>query len=239
MLELFSTRCDGLTLTDVSKGLGLPKSSTLGLLRTLHGRGYLVREADDLYKLNDIVRRDGFARHGRLLRVAPPAMRALADELGETVILAITGSPGMVRLIAKEVATREVRFDVDLPRQEPAYCTAIGRVLLGAQDDAQVATALAAVPRRQVTDATLTDQQAIEERIAEARRSGVSIVEDELVLGATGIAALIPRTGQQTLAALNVGCISARFNANRERIILALQTAANGIGSAMQPDRAA
>src|ERR1700712_57570 len=92
MLELFSTRCDGLTLTEVSKGLALPKSSTLGLLRTLHGRGYLVREADDVYRLNDIVRRDGFARHGRLLRVGPPIMRALADELGETVILGMTGT---------------------------------------------------------------------------------------------------------------------------------------------------
>ena len=239
MLELFSTRCDGLTLTEVSKGLGLPKSSTLGLLRTLHGRGYLVREADDMYRLNDIVRRDGFARHGRLLRVAPPTMRALADELGETVILAIMGSPGMVRLIAKEVASREVRFDVDLPRQEPAYCTAIGRVLLGAQGDAQIAAALDAVPRAPVTDATLTDEQAIRARIAAARDSGLSIVEDELVLGATGVAALIPRTGQQTLAALNVGCISARFTTNRERIVGALQAAAAAIGAAMQPDRAA
>jgi DNA-binding IclR family transcriptional regulator len=48
VLELFSARCDGLTLSEVARGLELPKSSTLGLLRTLHKRGYLVREGDNV-----------------------------------------------------------------------------------------------------------------------------------------------------------------------------------------------
>lgn len=239
MLELFSTRCDGLTLTEVSKGLALPKSSTLGLLRTLHGRGYLVREADDVYKLNDIVRRDGFARHGRLLRVGPPVMRALADALGETVILGMPGAPGMVRLIAKEVASREVRFDIDLPRQEPAYCTAMGRILLSVQDDVQTAKALGAVPPRKLTDATLTDEGAIRARIAEARETGVAIVQDELVLGATGVAVMVPLSANQPLAAINVGCVSPRFEANREHIVAALKETALALGDSMQPDRAA
>lgn len=239
MLELFSTRCDGLTLTEVSKGLALPKSSTLGLLRTLHGRGYLVREADDVYRLNDIVRRDGFARHGRLLRVGPPVMRSLADVLGETVILGMPGAPGMVRLIAKEVANREVRFDIDLPRQEPAYCTAIGRMLLSVQDESQVAKALAAVPPRALTEATIVDDGAILAQIATARETGVAIVQDELVLGATGVAVMVPLSANQPLAALNVGCVTPRFEASREKIVSALKQAARTIGDAMQPDRAA
>lgn len=239
MLEMFSTRCDGMTLTEVSRGLGLPKSSTLGLLRTLHVRGYLLREADDVYRLNDIVRRDGFARHGRLLRVGPPVMRALANDIGETVILGMQGAVGMVRLIAKEAAKREVRFDIELPRQEPAYCTAIGLALLATQDDAQVDKALAAMPREQLTECTVTDEAAIRARIAEVRSSGVAVVEDGLVTGATGIATLIPLSSHQPLAALNVGCVSARFPGNRDRIVAALREAAKAIGVAMQPDRAA
>jgi IclR family pca regulon transcriptional regulator len=239
MLELFSTRCDGLTLTDVAKGLGVPKSSTLGLLRTLHGRGYLLREADDVYRLSDVVRRDGFARHGRLLRVGPTVMRALSDQLGETVILAMTGSPGMVRLIAKEAANRDVRFDIALPRQEPAYCTASGRILLAAQDDEAVEKALAAVPRKALTEATVTDLDEILAHIVAARETGVAIVVDELVLGGTGIAVRIPLEPGQPLAALNVGCVTARFEANRDTIVKALQEAAKEIGGAMRPDRAA
>lgn len=239
MLELFSTRCDGLTLTEVSKGLALPKSSTLGLLRTLHNRGYLVREADDVYRLSDIVRRDGFARHGRLLRVGPPVMRSLADALGETVILGMPGAPGMVRLIAKEIANREVRFDIDLPRQEPAYCTAMGRMLLSAQDDVQIAKALIAVPPCKLTDATIVDEEAIVAQIAKARDTGVAIVQDELVLGATGVAVMVPLSANQPLAVLNVGCVTPRFEANCDKIVSALKEAAHAIGGAMQPDRAA
>ena len=239
MLELFSTRCDGLTLTEVSKGLGLPKSSTLGLLRTLHGRGYLVREADDVYRLNDVVRRDGFARHGRLLRVGPTVMRALSDRLGETVILGMPGAPGMVRLIAKEAADRDVRFDIALPRQEPAYCTAIGRILLAAQGDEAIDKSLAAVPRKALTEATITDLDAIRNRIDIARNDGVAIVVDELVLGGTGVAVRIPLEPGQPLAALNVGCVTARFEGNREAIVAALHESAQEIGAAMRPDRAA
>lgn len=239
MLELFSTRCDGLTLTEVAKGLCLPKSSTLGLLRTLHVRGYLVREADDVYRLNDIVRRDGFARHGRLLRVGPPVMRSLADKLGETMLLGMMGSAGMVRLIAKEASPRDIRFDIDLPRQVPAYCTAIGRVLLAAQSDEKVAAAFAAVRREKLTDQTIVDEGALFAKIGEVRDSGFAIVEDEFALGGTGVAALIPLAPDQPLAALNVGCVTPRFHANRDTILTTLKTAANAIGGSMQPDRSA
>lgn len=239
MLELFSTRCDGLTLTEVAKGLCLPKSSTLGLLRTLHVRGYLVREADDVYRLNDIVRRDGFARHGRLLRVGPPVMRAMADKLGETMLLGMMGSAGMVRLIAKEASPRDIRFDIDLPRQVPAYCTAIGRALLAAQSDAKIAAALAAVPREKNTDKTVIDADALYEKIAEVRATGFAVVEDEFALGGTGVAALIPLAADQPLAALNVGCVTPRFHANRDAILTALETAVRSLGSSMQPDRSA
>lgn len=239
MLELFSTRCDGLTLTDVAKGLCLPKSSTLGLLRTLHVRGYLVREADDVYRLNDIVRRDGFARHGRLLRVGPPVMRRLADSLGETVILGMMGSAGMVRLIAKEVSPRDIRFDIDLPRQVPAYCTAIGRALLAGQSDAKVSSALAAVAREPLTEQTITDETELRALIERVRETGVAVVVDEFALGGTGIAALVPMAQDQPLAALNIACVTPRFHANRVLIIEALQEAAKAIGGSMQPDRAA
>jgi DNA-binding IclR family transcriptional regulator len=238
MLELFSTRCDGLSLTEVARGLNLPKSSALGLLRTLSRRGYLVRDDEDLYRLNDIVRRDGFARHGRLLRVSPPVMRELADAVGETVILGMTGDRGVVRLIAKEAANRDIRFDIDLPRQVPAYCTAIGRMLLSAKDDGGVRAALSRMTLNQHTDRTVTDIDRLVALVADARAHGVAIVEDEFALGGTGIACLIPLAPDHTHAALNIGCVSARFPAVREKLVGALTEAAARIGAAIGPDRA-
>ena len=238
MLELFSARCDGLSLTDVAKGLDLPKSSALGLLRTLSRRGYLVRDDGDLYRLNDMVRRDGFARHGRLLRVGPPLMRDLADTVGETVLLGMAGDRDVVRLIAKEAASRDIRFDIDLPRQVPAYCTAIGRVLLSVKDDDGVRAALSRATLEQQTERTVTDIDRLVELVAEARATGVAIVEDEFALGGTGIACLIPLAPGHAHAALNIGCVSARFPATRGDLISALTQTAGRIAAAIGPDRA-
>jgi IclR family pca regulon transcriptional regulator len=113
----------------------------------LHKRGYLVREGDnDAYRLNDMIRRDGFARHGRILRVAPPVMTTLAAEAGETVLLGMPDAAGMVRLLAKEASPSDIRFDIELPRKVPAYCTALGRVLLARLDTAALDAALDCVP---------------------------------------------------------------------------------------------
>jgi DNA-binding IclR family transcriptional regulator len=73
-----------------------------------------------------MIRRDGFARHGRILRVAPPVMTTLAAEAGETVLLGMPDAAGMVRLLAKS-SPSDIRFDIELPRKVPAYCTALGR----------------------------------------------------------------------------------------------------------------
>lgn len=234
MLELFSTRCDGLTLSEVARGLELPKSSTLGLLRTLHKRGYLIREDEnDSYRLNDMIRRDGFARHGRILRVAPPVMQALAVTAGETVLLGMPDSPGLVRLLSKEASPSDIRYDIELPRKVPAFCTALGRVLLSRLEPAAVEAALDAVPRAALTVYTRIERGAVLDAIDSARETGFSICEDEFAVGGTGVAAVIPFGPGQPLAALGLACISQRYRQDPARLQAQLGGAINQIAEAM------
>ncbi|EIZ77227.1 transcriptional regulator, IclR family protein [Novosphingobium sp. Rr 2-17] len=234
MLELFSTRCGGLTLSEVARGLELPKSSTLGLLRTLHKRGYLVREnEDDTYRLNDMIRRDGFARHGRILRVAPPVMQALAANSGETVLLGMPDAPGLVRLLAKEASPSDIRYDIELPRKVPAFCTALGRVLLARLEPKAVEAALDAVPRAAMTASTRVERGAVLDAIDAARETGFSVCEDEFAVGGTGVAAVIPLGPGQPLAALGLACISQRYRQDPGRLQSQLSGAINQIAEAM------
>ncbi len=234
MLELFSARCDGLTLSEVARGLELPKSSTLGLLRTLHKRGYLVRDDDnDAYRLNDLIRRDGFARHGRILRVAPPVMTTLAGDAGETVLLGMPDTAGMVRLLAKEASPSDIRYDIELPRKVPAYCTALGRVLLSRLDSAALDSALDAVPRAALTKATRIDRAAVEDAVQAARDTGFAVVKDEFTIGGTGVAAVIPLGPGQPLVALELACISQRYQQDPPRFQAHLAGAVSRIAEAM------
>src|SRR3546814_11561088 len=104
------------------------------LLRTLAGRGYAVRGDGDRYRLNETFRSGGFGWGGqaaRLVAVAEPVLRELADTIGETAILATLTDKGMVRLLAKAVTHENIRYDIDLGQELPAYCTAIGSVQIG------------------------------------------------------------------------------------------------------------
>src|SRR3546814_15060684 len=103
------------------------------LLRTLAGRGYAVRGDGDRYRLNETFRSGGFGWGGqaaRLVAVAEPVPRELADTIGEIAILATLTDTGMVRLLVQAVTPQHNRYDIDPGQALPAYCTAIDTVLL-------------------------------------------------------------------------------------------------------------
>ena len=76
VLELFAASVGALGVSDVARKLGIPKSSTQGLLTTLASRGYLGRQ-DSAYFL-PAERRDGGWVGGlraRLLGLAEPILQ--------------------------------------------------------------------------------------------------------------------------------------------------------------------
>jgi len=233
MLELLASERQGISLTDVTERLSLPKSSALALLRTLVGRGYLIRDSEDLYELAESFRATGFAPFGRLLVVAPPIMRTLADEVGETVLLGALADNGTVRLLAKEVAYQDIRYDIDLSCRPAAYCTSIGRILLAKSPDAYVHDVLASVPKKGPTAHTITAKAFLWDQIVQARKTGIAIVEEEAELGGTGVAAVIPGDKSVSRSALNIACVTSRFHEKKDKVMRLLRGAVNKIAADM------
>ena len=234
LLELLAGAEDGLSLAEACERLGAPKSSTLMLLRTLAGRGYAVRGDGDRYRLHADFRSGGFGWGGqaaRLVAVAEPVLRELADTIGETAILATLTDKGMVRLLAKAVTHENIRYDIDLGQELPAYCTAIGRVLLAQMPREARAPFLDRIDPVAVTPHSLTDRAAIEARIDEAAREGISVVAEEYALGGTGAAVPIRLADGRVVGAVNAGCISPRFVGKEEAIADALHAAASAIAA--------
>lgn len=234
LLELLAGAEDGLSLAEACERLGAPKSSTLMLLRTLAGRGYAVRGEGDRYRLHADFRSGGFGWGGqatRLVAVAEPVLRELADTIGETAILATLTDKGMVRLLAKAVTQENIRYDIDLGQELPAYCTAIGRILLAQMPPEARAPYLDSIEPVAVTPHSLTDRAAIEARIDEAARAGISVVAEEYALGGTGAAVPIRLGDGRVVGAVNAGCISPRFVGKEEAIADALRAAASAIAA--------
>lgn len=127
-----------MTLTEISEVVGVPKSSTLMLLRTLVSRGYAARDSEERYAIHEMFAARGFGwgrkNPDRIAAVALSGMEQLRERVPETYILGALASDERVKVLAKVVSPLELRYDADISSLRPAFCTAMGRVLLAYSD---------------------------------------------------------------------------------------------------------
>jgi len=92
----------------------------------------------------------------------------------------------------------------------PAYCTSMGRVLLAGLPEQQGAQALNSQPLQPYTPRTETDFQRLQELLAQTRRQGWALVDEELEPGLISLAAPLYNRAGQVIAAINVSCQRSR-----------------------------
>lgn len=229
VLEFLARASEPVSLKDVVNELGYPKSSAHGLLTTLVGRGYAVRHEGDRYALNEACRSGpGWigGDEARLIAVARPLMDELRDDLGESVFLGARLRNGDVKHLAKSVSRQAIRYDTERSGPVPAYCTAMGRVLLAFWRREAVENYLSTASLVPQTPYTVTDKAALAAILANVRRDGYAISDQEMVLGGSGVAAPVWNRAGQVVAALNLGVVAPRFAEGRERMIAGVVGAA-------------
>jgi DNA-binding IclR family transcriptional regulator len=238
LVELIAGSEDGVLLREATARLNAPKSSTLMLLRTLVNRGYAYRDAvSERYRLSDAYRAGSFGwtaePHARLIAVARPIMEEVSAELGESVTLGAYDKKGAAHLLTQVEADVEVRYTATLGRPIPLFCTAIGRVLLSREREEARPILLGDGPFPALTRHTVTDSQEILRIVARARVDGYAIVMEEFALGGTGVAAPILDAKGDAHGALNIGCVTARFEDKREQVIAVVKAGAETIAARM------
>ena len=115
------------------------------------------------------------------------------------------------------VPTRKIMsISLGVGSRLPAYCTSMGRILLSAlaQDDLMALLRASDLAAR--TKTTLTDAKEIAAKVAQARRQGWSLVNQELEEGLISLAAPIVDRSGQMVAALN---ISGQANRTSARVM--------------------
>jgi IclR family transcriptional regulator, pca regulon regulatory protein len=113
----------------------------------------------------------------------------------------------------------------------PAYATSMGRVLLAGMSDEDLERYLAEADFAQMTDRTVTDPDRLREIVAEVRRQGYAIVDQELEEGLRAIAVPIHGSGGAVTAAVNLSAHASRVSmaAMRSELLPALQDTARRI----------
>ena len=165
IVEYLSGSSDGLTLSELSVALGLPKNAVFRITGTLRARGYISRDRVErrftlTRKFLTLVQPQ--VGDMSLVAAAGPAMRRLRDATRETVQLGLRiGLEGVI--IDKLEALHPLRIAVDVGLRFKLYNNAPGKVLLAwmpqAERDATIAK-LELVPH---TPRTIIDARKLQE----------------------------------------------------------------------------
>lgn len=194
ILELLASSPDGLALRDVSAQLEAPKSSLLPLLRALTARGYLAQGRAGEYHLGRRLLDLGASAPAdeTLVAVARPAVVDLMRRTGETVFLGTLSTDRTeVVYVDKVESGHIIRYAGGVGDRRPLHATSIGKAILAFLDDEEREEILRLVSLPRHTERTVTSLPALRAALEEIRRAGVCVTVDELVPGASGIAAPI------------------------------------------------
>jgi IclR family transcriptional regulator, pca regulon regulatory protein len=234
LLEYLSQRREAVSLSQIIRDLGFPKSSAHGLLQTLTARGHLTQDEAGRYTLIESSHGFPFRPHEEPLVVtARPHMEKLRDESGETVLLSTMNAHCDIRRLAKCVSHHPLRYDVNLDAAITPYCTATGRLLLAHARPDVLESYMSRVQFLTYTRYTVTDPDELRRLLVKVRRDGYALNDQEFVTGSTGIAAPVWNSKGEVIAALNLGTLTSRFLERRELLILMVREAAFQLSRAM------
>jgi IclR family acetate operon transcriptional repressor len=145
ILDELAANDDGLSLTALSRAVGLPPSSAHRLLTTLQLRGFVRFEQPTMtwrVGVQAFVVGSAFARSREVTPIAMPFMRQLMEKAGETVNLYVP-SNGLAVCIA-QVQSRQMISAISRPGGGlPLHRSAAGQAFLAAMGDGDVEDALA------------------------------------------------------------------------------------------------
>jgi IclR family transcriptional regulator, KDG regulon repressor len=181
ILEEVARNRDGIALADLSKRVGLHNSTTFHLVKTMVSLGY-IRQIKESKRYR--VGRPLFALAAsaldemEMVSMATPVLDDLSRDTGESshfatrmsdavVVMARTPGPGAFQLTDRVGVVR------------PAYCTALGKVILAALRPDQLDRYLDRVELKALTPKTITSPLRLRRELQDVRRTGIAFDDGE------------------------------------------------------------
>jgi DNA-binding IclR family transcriptional regulator len=218
ILELFSRHDPPLTLTDIHEKSGLPKSTLVRLLSALSA-GEFIMKVDErpAYRLGHKVLKlaDAYVSSLDISQLAGGHLDTLSRQTRQTSNIGVLDGDQVLHICVRTPA-RSLRFEQAAGSRAPAYCTGLGKVLLGALDPTDVAAHVMAEPFTRLTDRTITSHAELDSELRRTRRRGHAIDDNEHSVGLRCLAVPLEHAGE-TLAALSVSGPSGEFGPQDQR----------------------
>lgn len=213
ILETVTSTVQPLSMAEIARATGLTKPTVHRVITLLTEIGFLERDLSGR----------GYTEGPRLLSFALATLSAashrsvrhtilngLSETLGETCNFGVLTGSEVVYLDRVEAKwPLGLRFEPG--SQVPAHCTAIGKLLLSLQPDAEREAILSAMPLTRYTNDTITDLATLREALEGVRESGVGIDDQEFMSGVVCIAVPVTTENGNVVGSIAVSAPEARI----------------------------
>jgi DNA-binding IclR family transcriptional regulator len=242
ILESVSQRREGLTNSEISRKLAIPKSSASYILRTLERRGYLRRDAGTgRYKLGlKILSLGGDAQSNLdIADVALPFMRSLVERVHLTSHLAVLDQ-GEAVYIEKVEAPGFFKVNTWVGRRMYLHSTSVGKALLAWLPKQETEAIVRQQGMKKRTPKTITTVSRLLADLELVREQGYAVDDQENSTGARCLGApIIDGVGNVTAALGVSGTLTQVDEENLPKIAEALKETARRISRQLMKSGAA
>ena len=127
-----------MTLSEIAGAADLPRATARRILFTLQHAGYVASDGK-LFALTPhvLTLAGSYLRSNQVVAVLQPVLDRISAEAQEISSLAVLDGDEVV-FVARASPTRMFTGGVDIGYRLPAFCTAVGRAMLGRLKDAEL-----------------------------------------------------------------------------------------------------
>jgi DNA-binding IclR family transcriptional regulator len=235
-LEFFTTYREGeLTLDEITRKTGLPKSTSFRLLGSLGKCGYLVQNKESgRYSLGErfFNLANSTLPYQRLISIARPYLNSLMLTFAESVNLGVYDD-GMVAHIFTIDSPKPYRVSATIGNRAYLHCTGMGKALAAYIDEPTLRAIFLKYGLPPRTKYTLTTEEAIFEDLAKIRETGVSHDNQEDIEGVECFATAIFGADGLPVASMSLSGPVVRMRPQTESMRAAVRETARRISFAL------
>jgi IclR family transcriptional regulator, KDG regulon repressor len=227
ILRLFTPDRLEISVTDVSKMLGIPKSSASRLLKAMLQQGLLARhENSPRYKVGNLLFEVSqlYRLNSSLIELTDDVLKAICRETGHTGYVSILDGADVL-VIRMHQGSHALRVFTPLGQRAPAFATANGRTLLARLSEDEVR----AIHADGLGIPSPNSPQSIDELLAalvNVRRKGWEEADDEAIPGVGSISVSVADPKVRESIGFCISYSGSNMGTEEKNRIVALLTAA-------------
>jgi IclR family pca regulon transcriptional regulator len=196
-------------IAEIADGLGMSRSTTHRYVITLAALGYIKQTANRKYRLGLRVTDLGMSALNStgLQEQAHSDLEELRRRTTFTTSLAVLDGPEILYVDrARSLRRGQNKIDLNVRpgSRLPAYCTAIGKVLLAGLPESERREIVAEIKLERLGPNTVTSKKALLVELDHVSEEGVAVDDEELASGLLAIAAPVRDEKREVVAAINL-----------------------------------